>query len=260
MNGDKFITLAERKKPQIEKYKDNAEAIENINIRFFGASQLEASIKNITGKSISEIWAQDGEEIKPKIKRRIFLVRHGETEKHAEKIFLGQTDVPMSDIGRKQIQEAAKLFKSISPNTDKIYCSKLIRSFESAEIIGDELFEKGFESIIHIQEFNEMNLGAWDGMYISQVKEQFPKDYENRGNDLLTFKIDQSAENYYDLRYRVISKLKKLLTEEKDKDIIIVAHAGVNAAIKSYLEKFDYAETIRSRQENGSIDIIMIND
>ncbi len=256
MNGDKFVSLRDRQKPRLEKFKGNIEAIENITNRFNRASELETHIKNITGKSVREISEQNQEEEKPKSQRRIFIIRHGETERHKEKIFLGQTDVPLSPEGIKQIQETAKKLAEYSPNAGRIYCSKLSRSVESAKLISEELYEGRSLTIEPIEEFAEMNLGAWDGMFISQVKEQFPKEYDNRGNNLLTYKIDQNAENYYDLRYRVITRLKKLMAEEKDKDIIIVAHAGVNSAIRSYLEDMDYYEVIIMRQDYGSTHII----
>lgn len=35
-------------------------------------------------------------------RKRIFLVRHGETRQHAEPVFIGQYDVPLSEKGRIQ--------------------------------------------------------------------------------------------------------------------------------------------------------------
>ena len=39
--------------------------------------------------------------------RRIFLIRHGQTKQHDEKMFIGQYDVPLSDTGRLMMKETA---------------------------------------------------------------------------------------------------------------------------------------------------------
>jgi len=38
---------------------------------------------------------------------RIYLVRHGSTELSAEDFFAGETDVPLSDVGRAQLTKLA---------------------------------------------------------------------------------------------------------------------------------------------------------
>ncbi len=168
-------------------------------------------------------------------KGRILLVRHGRTEQHAEKIFLGQTDVSLSTEGRHDAFMAGQELADLKLNTNRIYTSDLVRASVSAEIIRTTLGlageGPGFE-IIPVPEFREMNLGDWDGRFISEIKAESPEEYEKRGRNKLIYKRGHDGENFYDLQYRVMKKLKQLvraacLEGKNDTDIIIVAHRGV---------------------------------
>ena len=86
-------------------------------------------------------------------RKRVFLVRHGQTRQHEEPVFIGQYDVPLSeeglaqakDIGReiaeaiaddvfaeKNYVEGVSLGREPLPAIERIYCSDLSRSVDSA--------------------------------------------------------------------------------------------------------------------------------
>ena len=87
-------------------------------------------------------------------RKRIILVRHGETRQHEEPMFIGQYDVPLSDEGREQAVKAGqeivrlmaedveaealgmdKFGKEPMPAIERIYSSDLERAKETAEIL-----------------------------------------------------------------------------------------------------------------------------
>ena len=174
-------------------------------------------------------------------KERIFLVRHGETELHKEKIFLGQTDVHLSDIGRIQAANVAgelKLWKLTDP---LLLSSDLSRAKETAEIIRDNIKlinmnpekqsqvgdDSAFDlNIIEEPAYRELNLGTWDGQYISKIKAERLEEYEKRGLNLLAYKSGYEGENFYDLQYRVMKRLGDYVKKYPSRDLIIVAHSG----------------------------------
>ncbi len=255
-SGSKFVTLKERAMPIMERFKDDPEALEMIRRRFHSASMFKAQILKMTGKTVEDIWTQVLSDEKTPIRRRIFLVRHGQTRRHREKIYLGQTDVRLSSQGREQAEKTAERLMSLAPKATKIYCSDLARSIQTAEIIAARLFSGRKQVILPSAEFREMKLGSWDGLYISEVLERYPEEYKKRGESPVIFKIDQDSENYYDLRYRAMKKLNCLIETETDEDIVLVAHAGVNAVIRSSLEHIPLEEAIGMKQEHGSIHVI----
>lgn len=189
-------------------------------------------------------------------RKRIFLVRHGETQQHDEPVFIGQYDVPLSDEGRAQALEAAKgiaagmqedveaemmgmdkFGREPMPAIERIYSSDLSRAAETAEIIKDYLNEHfamaGLNLDVRYDEgLREINLGAWEGKAISQVQAEDPVGYERRGKEMFTYKTE-GAENFYDMQYRVLGAFREILRNDDAKDIIIIAHSGVIRALEN---------------------------
>lgn len=189
---------------------------------------------------------------------RLYLVRHGSTQLHKEKIFMGQVDIPLSDEGRNQVKISAQTLAEAAPNTDIIYTSPLLRAKESGEIIRDRFLLEGIEKkLFEVPQFMEMNLGDWDGRYISEIKEKYPQEYEKRGQNLLTYKRDPDGENNYDLKYRVLKELKRIMNEtDVGEDLILVVHKGVINVIRENIFALDSAEAIKYNPPKGSITLI----
>ena len=178
--------------------------------------------------------------------RTFYLVRHGQPQQHKDKIFLGQTDVPLSETGRKQAEEAkAKL----PGNIHRIYSSDLKRARETAQIICSEVTE--------VKGFREMNLGSWDGRYIEDIRGEFPELYEKRGKNLFSFKTGNKAENFYDLQYRVVKALTDILKKDGSKEIFIVAHSGVIRCIENNL-KGGSVEDAWQKPETGGVRVVRV--
>lgn len=187
-------------------------------------------------------------------RKRIFLVRHGETEQHDEPLFMGQYDVPLNDEGRRQAEELGrkiaeamredveaevlgmdKFGKEPMPAIERIYCSDLTRARETAEIICKKVNDilPNPVNVKALSGLREINLGPWDGRPVREIKQEYPAEYEKRGQNLMTFKMRGcGAENFYDMQYRAVGALRELLRYDDAKDIIIVAHSGVCRALE----------------------------
>ena len=171
--------------------------------------------------------------------RHIALVRHGETMQHAEKMFIGQYDVPLNEKGRMQIVQSAEQLAADFACPRVIYASDLSRTMESAEIILRTFREKNngkYPEIVKAPGLREINLGKWDGQPVSRIKAEFPEEYRRRGEDMFIFKTGNKSENFYDLQYRAVKTLRKILENDDSKEIIIVAHSGVIRALQNNLE------------------------
>ncbi|MDO5413841.1 MAG: histidine phosphatase family protein [Bacillota bacterium] len=171
--------------------------------------------------------------------RRVYLIRHGETKQHDEKMFIGRYDVPLEDGAEKSVKEmAGKLEEAIGDgmqkdNPLKIYTSPLKRAVQTAEIISDVL---GADELIIEEELQEISLGGWDGLPIREVKEMYPEEYERRGRDIFVFKNGNKAENFYDVQYRAVRALRRILDSDDSKDILIVTHSAVIRALENNLK------------------------
>lgn len=81
---------------------------------------------------------------------RIYLLRHGETEWNSLRKYLGRTDLPLSEKGRRELVRA-----DFSP--DRVCVSPLRRTAETAEI----LFPNARK--ITVPDFREMDFGVFEG-------------------------------------------------------------------------------------------------
>jgi len=172
--------------------------------------------------------------------RRIYLVRHGQTKQHHEKMFIGRYDVPLAEDAIYDVSSMAlRLKKELAGKkvTDriKVYTSPLSRARETAEVIKTVLNERNIE-LCTIEDLQEISLGAWDGMPVREVKEKYPDEYERRGKDMFAFKIGNKAENFYDVQYRAVKALRKILETDDSQNIVLVSHSAVIRAIENNLK------------------------
>lgn len=253
-----LVTLQERLEPVKIRWKDNPEALQIIETKINAADAVVKYINEAIGSDIYEILREmdrkkkEAEAAKPR-PRRLILIRHGETQKHKGKIFLGQKDIPLSVEGKEQCTHVGLEMQHFDVQTDKVYTSTLKRAVESARIIARILGDA--YSVVEIPEFSEMALGHWDGMYVSDVKEQFPDEYKKRGEDLVNYKIDDDAENFVELQERVMKKLNELIASTEG-DIVLVTHSGVLRVIKCELANKPLEYIKRIRFDRGTYDII----
>jgi broad specificity phosphatase PhoE/CTP:molybdopterin cytidylyltransferase MocA len=190
---------------------------------------------------------------------KLILIRHGSTARHREKIFLGQTDVPLSEKGRREAEAAGHKLAAMDIRASRIYTSDLSRASETAEIIAPILSAGETARVIASARLREMHLGDWDGKYIREIREAFPEEYEKRGKDILRYKRGTEAENYYDLSYRVNKELQRILQDEARRgasNIIVVAHVGVIRVVMASLHHIPLADVLRTDIPKGSVQIL----
>jgi len=101
--------------------------------------------------------------------RRIYIVRHGETDWNKHRKYQGQTDVPLNEEGRRQAEALAVALKGSLP-FDRIVSSDLHRAVETAEIM-----TRGFDTPVQTDEaFREINFGDWEGLDMKAIDERWP--------------------------------------------------------------------------------------
>jgi len=191
---------------------------------------------------------------------RVFLVRHGQPQQHAEGIFLGQTDVPLSQAGRGEAAAAAEELLRLGARARRIYTSDLSRARETAEILARRLERDpagggGGVTVIGDKLFREMDMGSWDGEFISEIKRKFPEEYEKRGDDIKNYRVP-GGENFYDLKGRVTREFYRVWRDEfapsGAPDLVIVSHLGVMRTILCELWQ-DEDEAFGRRCPTGSV-------
>jgi alpha-ribazole phosphatase len=153
----------------------------------------------------------------------IYLLRHGEIDSDGEKRFIGWTNLPLNAIGVQQARRWQEEFSGMP--FDGIYCSHLDRTRRTASIIS----ERQRAEVNDIPALKEINLGAWEGLAMSEVKLRFPDEWRERGKNIFRFR-PPGGESFSDLCERVIPVFESIATAATG-NTLIVAHAGVNRMI-----------------------------
>ena len=71
--------------------------------------------------------------------KRLYLLRHGQTEFNVKKLVQGRCDSPLTDLGRKQAGMAAAWLKAHGVVPDKVVSSPLGRAMDTAQLVACEL-------------------------------------------------------------------------------------------------------------------------
>jgi len=180
--------------------------------------------------------------------RIVYLVRHCKPNLPSDSsICIGVTDIPLNEEGFEQAEKLKRYFSD--KNIKAIYSSPLIRAKETAEIIANNKIKVEIRN-----DFSELNMGKWDGMTFEEIKQKYPDEYIERGNDFENY-IVEGGESMSMCRDRALAQLWNIINNSTD-NIIIVAHAGVNRLILSELLAVSIKESFSFRQEYGSVNIL----
>ncbi len=181
---------------------------------------------------------------------RLFLVRHGQVVGFDQLLANGHTDVDITEVGKIQMESLAERLRLV--NIQAIYSSDLKRAETGARILG-----RYHDVIHHIgPELRELYFGDWEGMSMAEINDSYPGELERRRKDIKNFRPPGGGESMLDLSERVIPCFQKILEEQKGKEILIVAHGGVNRVILCNALGLDLMNIFNIQQDYGCLNII----
>ena len=94
---------------------------------------------------------------------KLYLIRHGKTKANSEMLCCGKSDLHLSEVGKKELQDLKYLYKDINKDNVLFYSSGLARTNETIE----ELF--GDVSIIENHNLEELNYGDFEMMPFNEL-------------------------------------------------------------------------------------------
>jgi alpha-ribazole phosphatase len=183
-------------------------------------------------------------------RNRLYLVRHGQVVGYDGYHANGHTDVDITEVGKLQMENLAERLRFV--NLRAIYSSDLKRTKIGARIIAR------YHDVKHhiLEDLREMFFGDWEGMPLKEIGDQFPRKLEERQKDIIGFQPPGQGESMQDLSDRVIPCLQQILKEQKDREILIVAHGGVNRVILCHALNLDLKNVFNIHQNYGCLNII----
>ncbi len=188
-------------------------------------------------------------------KKRIILVRHGETDWNKQGRFQGQIDIPLNTNGKAQAKAASEFLKNNL--IQKAFSSSLSRPKETAKIILNE--HPGIEISLK-DNLKEIGHGKWEGKLESEIRSDWP--------DLLNeWKISPEkvqmpeGENIKEVSLRSIAGWNEICKDLKnDETALVVAHDAVNKTILCHLLGLMPSKIWMIKQGNGGITIIDLSE
>lgn len=180
----------------------------------------------------------------------MYLMRHGEITQSLPRRFVGQSDLPLTDRGRKQMRQVAEYLAG--RGVLRLLCSPLSRCVESAGIVGGAL---GLEPEV-VPDLREIGLGAWEGLTVEEVRNRFPGDYEARGHDLAGFR-PAGGESFADLERRAWAAFEA--AADSNSPQAIVAHGGVNRVLLCRILGMPLENLFRLGQDYACVNFLHSN-
>ncbi|HWQ15510.1 MAG TPA: histidine phosphatase family protein [Roseiflexaceae bacterium] len=169
-----------------------------------------------------------------------YLIRHGETEWNASGRWQGHADIPLNDTGRDQARQLAARLRREGVRFDAIYSSDLLRAWETAAIVGEEL---GMPPNA-LPALREIDVGAWSGLTVQEVA---TRDAEllarlESGEDL---RRGGNGERFADLYARVIPAAEQLVKAFPLGTLALVSHGGPLRALLLYAAREKHGAPVR---------------
>jgi broad specificity phosphatase PhoE len=178
---------------------------------------------------------------------KIIMIRVCETVANLEGKISNYT--PLTPNGIKQAERVRDRLKSYP--ICAIYSSEIESALKTAEIIAQPFKI----SVIKCPEFNETDLGKWDGMKKIEIANQYKKEWKEwLSNPTENWKFPEAKETLGDAQRRAIKKLKEIISSYKAEDIIcIITHGNIIRLILCFLLNMDISNMLKFHQFNGSI-------
>ncbi|MDD2366514.1 MAG: alpha-ribazole phosphatase [Desulfuromonadaceae bacterium] len=180
---------------------------------------------------------------------RIYLVRHGQVVGFDQPRYNGQTDVALTDYGIFQYQQLKE--RLISKQISACYTSDLTRCVTGAAIISDALGLKPVQR----SELRELNIGIWEGMAWDEIKSIYPEGWQARLEDLVNYRVPK-GESLNDVEARVMPVINEVVEKHSGKEVLIVAHGGVNRIVLLNAINAPLAGMFNIEQSYGCLNII----
>ncbi|EPM5418556.1 histidine phosphatase family protein [Vibrio parahaemolyticus] len=167
--------------------------------------------------------------------RRIFVLRHGETEFNADKKLQGHCNSSLTSKGCDQARRVGTTLKQYVENRPfRVYSSTLGRALQTSQIVCEEL-NYSYENLSKEPRLKEFSLGEWEQRTIPSLEQEIPNLLAQ--NDW--YLQAPNCETYESVRERLSSWLSDVAHDE---DIVVVSHGLTGIVLRGLLLGMDYTQ------------------
>lgn len=151
--------------------------------------------------------------------KRLYLLRHGQTEFNVKKLVQGRCDSPLTNLGRQQAQRAAAWLKAHDVVPDKVVSSPLGRAMDTAQLVACELLGPD-ASVEPCEGIIERCYGSFE----EGPHDALPTDVWDPGEDLVPF----GGEGSRALQERMVDTLTNIMGADGIETLLAVSHGSAS--------------------------------
>ncbi|RAS73177.1 histidine phosphatase family protein [Priestia endophytica] len=162
------------------------------------------------------------------MKKTLYLMRHGQTLFNKRRKVQGWCDSPLTELGIKQAETAAKYFKEHNIVFDHAYCSTSERASDTLEIVTDMPYTR-------LKGLREWNFGTFEG----------ESEDLNPSLPYRDFFVKFGGEEEKAFQKRIVSTCRKIV-EEDNEVVLIVSHG---AACRQFMRYWEHTSSITQKEK-----------
>jgi len=148
----------------------------------------------------------------------IYMIRHGESRANEKDVFIGHTDLALTDRGQQQAALVAEYLKDIRP--DAIYSSDLQRAYHTALATAEPL---GMTPVTD-QGLREIYAGQWENVPFSVLQQERKAAYGIWLNHIAHARCE-GGESVPEVSQRVVETVTRLARQHENGVIFLFSHA-----------------------------------
>jgi 2,3-bisphosphoglycerate-dependent phosphoglycerate mutase len=180
---------------------------------------------------------------------QLILLRHGESQWNLENRFTGWIDVPLSEKGKKEAEEAGRKLKNYK--IDCAYTSVLERATMTLEL-ALKTMEKNSIPITKDKALNERHYGQLQGLNKAETSKKFGEEKVRlwrRSYDI----APPGGESLKDTKDRTLPYFNSVIAEDlkRGKNILIVAHGNSLRSIVMEIENLTPEQILKVEIPTG---------
>ena len=180
----------------------------------------------------------------------VLLIRHGQTSWNKEKKFLGRTDIPLDEEGRRQARLMARSITDIP--LSGLYSSPLSRAWQTAEAIAAE---HGIP-IQAIDALTELDQGELEGHQASILQEKYQPFFERWREDPTHIRVP-GGETLSECHERASQAVHALLkNHQPGPPVAIVSHRMTIGGLICEAMDVPLRENLNIEQRNTAVNLL----
>lgn len=184
---------------------------------------------------------------------KLILVRHALTTDNQENRLSGHIDSLVSEDGKNQIEKLTNYLKDF--NIDKIYTTTSSRTKDTIK----RLAQLKEIQIIEKDSLKEISFGDFEGITFEDIKNNYPKEFQSMIEKGYEYRYP-NGESLIDSYNRVSQEMKKIISSNENKTILICSHGGTIRNIISYLISDSYKYHWNFKIDNASVTILEVEN